>query len=122
MPRSKRAKTKGPKVPEGQPSNGALAENEQAEIAVAQAAPPEELQPPTSPVETADLPLAQEMPAAPSKRRDRPAPQKPAGASQGEQRQPGSGSGKAGDDKDHIAATSLNIAKLQSMSMTELNQ
>src|SRR5215475_14078565 len=30
--------------------------------------------------------------------------------------------GAAGNDKDHIAATSLNIAKLQAMSMTELNQ
>src|SRR5882672_515928 len=32
------------------------------------------------------------------------------------------GDGKATEDKDKIAATSLNIAKLQAMSMTELNQ
>src|SRR5690242_3517049 len=32
------------------------------------------------------------------------------------------GDGKPTEDKDKIAATSLNIAKLQAMSMTELNQ
>jgi transcription termination factor Rho len=32
------------------------------------------------------------------------------------------GENRGADDKDHIAATSVNIAKLQAMSMTELNQ
>src|SRR5437762_2956744 len=36
--------------------------------------------------------------------------------------QPNKGDGKAAEDKDKLAATSLNIAKLQAMSMTELNQ
>src|SRR6266850_713521 len=36
--------------------------------------------------------------------------------------QQNTGDGKPVEDKDKIAATSLNIAKLQSMSMTELNQ
>src|SRR5215470_7527480 len=39
-----------------------------------------------------------------------------------ESAQPNRGDGKAAEDKDKIAATSLNIAKLQAMSMTELNQ
>src|SRR5437762_2118262 len=122
MPRPKRAKTKGPKLPEGQPSNGALTENAPAEVAVAEGAPADELQPPTAPVETTDLPSTQERQAPPPKRRDRPAPQKPMGSPQGDQRSQGGGQEKSGDDKDHIAATSLNIAKLQAMSMTELNQ
>src|SRR6266481_60768 len=36
--------------------------------------------------------------------------------------QPSKGDGKVAEDKDKIAATSLNIAKLQAMSMNELNQ
>src|ERR1700740_1186410 len=100
MPRPKRAKTKGPKGPDGQPSNGALTENGPAEVAVADVNPTEELRPPTSPVETSELPQPEYRSA-----------QHHAG-----------GQNKAADDKDHIAATSLNIAKLQAMSMMELNQ
>src|SRR5215472_7372664 len=109
MPRPKRAKTKGPKLPEDQPSNGALTENSHPEVAVAEAASSDELQPPTAPVETTDLPATQERQAQTLKRRDRPAPQRPGGPQQGEQRGQGGGPDKAGDDKDHIAATSLNI-------------
>src|ERR1051326_2901757 len=115
MPRPKRAKTKAPKGPDGQPSNGALTENAQAEVAVAEASSSEELQPPTSPVETADLPPAQERPIPAQKRRDRPPPQKPA-PNQTEQRG-GAAAEKGADDKDHIPAASLNLPKLQAMSI-----
>src|SRR6266481_9015288 len=50
-----------------------------------------------------------------------PAPQPPK-QEPAEPPQPSKGDGKAAEDKDKIAATSLNIAKLQAMSMNELNQ
>src|SRR5438876_7121958 len=92
MPRAstKKPKTKAPKGPELAPtdSNGA----ESAAVAIAVAEPPaDELQPPTTPVETHE----------PDKADARPAAEK---------------------DKDHIATTPVNIAKLQAMSMGELNQ
>src|SRR5436309_15661456 len=39
-----------------------------------------------------------------------------------ENKEPSKGDGKTAEDKDKIAATAINIAKLQAMSMTELNQ
>src|SRR5258708_4892748 len=115
MPRPKRAKTKGPKGPEAQPSNGAP-ENGPPQIAVAEAAPAEELQPPTTPVETTELPQPEDRTASGGqRRRDRPPPQKPASVPHND-RPSGGGPEKGPDDKDHIAATSLNIAKLQAMS------
>src|SRR5215471_11294350 len=93
---SKKGKGKGPKPEtDERGSNGAPNGASESATAVATAveeAPSDELRPPTTPVETRE----EEKPA--------PAPRS-----------------VASGDKDHIAA-SLNIAKLQAMSMTELNQ
>ncbi len=94
MPRAstKRPKTKGSKSRSEELSSGTA--TEEPAIATAVAEPPaEELQPPVTPVETPEADRAESKPAA----------------------------DKEKTDKDHIAA-SLNIAKLQSMSMGELNQ
>jgi transcription termination factor Rho len=123
MPRpTKKAKTKTPKEPIAEPANGAPP----VAAAVAEPPPAEELQPPVAPVETSESPQPVEVPAMPKRReppavqqRPAPSPDRGGGANrQGNRRQ----DERITDDKDRIAPTSLNIAKLQSMSMTELNQ
>jgi transcription termination factor Rho len=97
MPRPvKKPKAKLPKGPRGD-MDGSMGGDD---TAVAVAEPPEGLQPPTAPVEAADVEKEKPAPA--------PVPA-PAAASSSE-------------DKDKIVATSLNIAKLQAMSMGDLNQ
>src|SRR5215471_8615342 len=94
MPRAstKRPKTKGPKPRPEDLPNEGA--NGEAAVATAVAEPPaEDLQPPVTPVETQEAEKADRKPTA----------------------------DKEKIDKDKIAA-SLNIAKLQSMSMGELNQ
>src|SRR6266853_3603 len=84
-----------------EPPNGTMNEGNAAATAVAERPDrpsSEDLRPPTAPVE----------PAEPEKFENKGAPERDKAA-------------KEKADKDHIA-TSLNIAKLQSMSMTELNQ
>src|SRR5215470_4242921 len=131
MPRpAKKPKTKTAKTPEGEQPNGAPAEPGSVSTAVADTpAATEELQPPTGPVETAES--AQGDGATPvAKRRDRPPSQgvephaqEPAALEKSSGRmQNRRQDERHTEDKDHIAATSVNIAKLQSMSMTELNQ
>src|SRR5437762_6342450 len=91
MPRAtaKKGKSKNKDRAEDQ-SNGSVTDSP---VATAVAEPPtEELQPPTTPVESVEPEKPEQKPATPP------------------------------TDKDKIAATSLNIAKLQSMSMGELNQ
>src|SRR5438045_748416 len=86
MPRPKKGKTKPARDEAAERPNGNGSES--GSVATAVAEPPEELQPPASPVE----PSEGEKPVE-----------------------------KVSQDKDHIA-TSLNIAKLQGMSMADLNQ
>jgi transcription termination factor Rho len=130
MPRPiKKAKTKSAKPPEEMP-NGA-AEPTAPAIAIAEPPRPEEPEAttpaPAAPEERADI--SSPEPSFP--RKPRPAPQKPqdsAATDQATSRKsstgaaPQKGDGRVADDKDHIAATSINIAKLQAMSMAELNQ
>src|SRR5687768_886194 len=102
MPRpAKKAKTKAPKGPPDIRADGNGAHSESIATAVADG-PPQALQPPVTPVEPREQILA-----------ERPAPEKRQAGDKTESGVPA--------DKDRIA-TSLNIAKLQSMSMTELNQ
>src|ERR1019366_1867003 len=91
MPRPiKKAKTKTAKLKAEEQVNVAVAEAAPVATAVVEA-PPEELQPPTTPVEPPEAEKAPKK-AAPE------------------------------EDKDRVAATAINIAKLQAMSMPELNQ
>jgi transcription termination factor Rho len=151
MPRpTKKGKFKNGKPPEGAPLDSPTpAEPPNIVAAVAEPPPTDELQPPTSPVEPAaepqsseDRPQPQERPPQQQQqqqqqqkqRRDRPpkgqggpGPQKDRDRGDRDQRgAPQQGNAKpqepSAEDKDRIAATSVNIAKLQSMSMTELNQ
>ena len=91
----KKAKTKTPKSKvavraEAKLAVAAVAAVPAAAVAVDES-PIEELQPPTTPVETREAENAQAEPTSPK-------------------------------DKDRVAANSINIAKLQAMSMPELNQ
>ncbi len=71
-------------------------------------------------MEAAEPPAAPQQQPLQPKKRERPAqPQKPSG---GNAQPAAAPSAKADDSKDHIAPTSVNIAKLQAMSMTDLNQ
>src|ERR1044071_853923 len=98
MPRPvKKPKKGGRALADEQQPNGTMNEGGGTAVAVAER-PAEELRPPTAPVE----------PAEPEKFENKPAPERDR-------------SEKEKTDKDRIAA-SLNIAKLQSLSMTELNQ
>src|SRR5580765_3857076 len=132
MPRPiKKAKTKAAKPSMGELPDGASAETVAAP-AVALAEPPHGEDAPASTLP----PVMQETPEPPPaepgpgfQRRQRPAPQKPAegqGPYHGGPRKGPQGSssqksyGRVSEDKDHIAATSISIAKLQAMSMTEL--
>ncbi|HWW01461.1 MAG TPA: transcription termination factor Rho [Candidatus Acidoferrum sp.] len=142
MPRAiKKAKAKTAKELSAEPSNGVSPEPAPVSTAVAEPPPAEELQPPPAAVEAPEPVTAEEKPA-PQKRRERPAqpkrPEPPAPVAdeaaetnqeeeaetnqKPERRAPQKGGDRPGDEKDRIAATSVNIAKLQSMSMTELNQ
>src|ERR1051325_4038155 len=101
MPRAstKKPKAKGPKLPDapGQP-NGNYDGTAASDVAVAEPSP-------------------EPAPNDPIKRNP------PQPVQQPQQKEQNRGDGKAAaEDKDKIAATSLNIAKLQAMSMTELNQ
>src|SRR5215831_18579818 len=131
MPRPvKKGKARAAKEPSGEPSNGASPETLPVSAAVAEPPPGEQLPPPPVSVETPENMNADDKPAQP-KRRERPVQQKRPGSplpvgdaeetpeppQKPEKRGP-----QKGDEKDRIATTSLNIAKLQSMSMTELNQ
>src|SRR5205814_557022 len=88
-----RASTKKPRAKKGVP-DGLPPENGAGSSPVAVQEPPsDELQPPTRPVETAEA--------------------------QQEEREPSRAGAGAGKDR---IATSLNIAKLQAMSMNDLNQ
>src|SRR5437867_3902456 len=94
MPKTtKKPRTKPAKKVAADQSNGAPPESETVATAVAEP-PAEDLSPPTTPVEMPEVEKAEEKPAAPEDK---------------------------DKDKDRIAS-SLNIAKLQSMSMSELNQ
>jgi transcription termination factor Rho len=141
MPRpTKKAKSKAGKVPPAEPANGTPPEPGAIAAAVVEPAPPESApleEAPTSsgtteaPREAEALP---ERPSSPQKRRERPAPPtagapaRPSeGSASGPELVPGGPSNQKADqrqaeERDRIAATSLNIAKLQSMSMMELNQ
>src|SRR6266699_3035424 len=99
MPRpTKKPKSKAGGALAVAPPNGTMNEGNATATAVADRPSPDDLRPPTAPVE----------PAEPEKFENKAAPERDKAA-------------KEKADKDHIA-TSLNIAKLQSMSMTELNQ
>jgi transcription termination factor Rho len=146
MPRPPR-RPKGPKGAPAEPSEGAPAENMQVASAIAERPAAEEATQATP--SSASQPSATESHPEPPRRRDRPPrderqrrgqddrPQRgqdnrpPRGQDgndrsdrdRGQAPQRGSGEQRGAiEDKDRIAATSLNIAKLQSMSMTELNQ
>ncbi len=132
MPRPvKKAKTKAPKAalgelpPEATPEPAAAA----PALAVAEPPPPVEVSQSPSPTVTPEPTDADNLDSA-GFRKQRPQPSRPPenGADQGGGARRGPqptgaprGDGR-GDDKDHIAATSLNIAKLQAMSMSDLNQ
>src|SRR5882672_4511553 len=92
-PTSKKPRNKGPR--QDQP-NGELTETAAVDVAVAEPSS-DELQPPTMPVEAVEPEKEEQRPA--QKDRD-----------------------KEKENKDRIAPTSLNIAKLQAMSMGDLNQ
>ena len=103
MPRpSKKAKSKTAKVKAVGRVNGNTAEAAPTATAIAEP-PASELQPPPEMQPTPELqpPTAPVEPAAPAKAPRKPAPE---------------------EDKDRVAATAINIAKLQAMSMPELNQ
>src|SRR5580765_5271846 len=97
MPKPRKPRTKGLRPPEG--LEGSVADG--SPVAVAEP-PSDELQPPTTPIETHDGEKPAEKPAErqAERRQDKP----------------------TGEDKDRVAVTSLNIAKLQAMSMGDLNQ
>jgi transcription termination factor Rho len=130
MPRpAKKAKTKVAKPPiEEQPKENAA---ESALAAVALAEPPAEAPPPpaaTAETTSSEAPREEASESAKSERAmDRPEAkvQPTKGPGKGSQGKPtpkgGDGKAAALTDRDHIAA-SLNIAKLQAMSMMELNQ
>ena len=120
MPRApKKAKNKPPL---SEPANGSPAEPAAVATAVADAAPSsDDLAPAAAaPLETPETGKPDDRAA--QKRRDRP--QRPGGGQRPDKQQPAPQKVETPrvDDKDRIAATSVNIAKLQSMSMTELNQ
>jgi transcription termination factor Rho len=130
MPRAiKKAKIKAPKGQPTDQANGTLSDAAPAAVAVAES-PVQELQPPTAPVETTEPASTTEEPQ--QKRRQAPPRPEPAAADDRQatpqrdrtaQRPVGRKSDdQAPEDKDRIAASPVNIAKLQSMSMTELNQ
>src|SRR5215471_10966762 len=93
MPKPRKPRTKGPRPQDGLEGNA----GDGSPVAVAEP-PSDELQPPTTPVETHDGEKTAEKP--PERRPER----------------------ASVEDKDRVAATSLNIAKLQAMSMGDLNQ
>src|SRR5947208_213232 len=102
MPRPTKRPKKAGSALAVEPPNGTMNEGNATATAVAERPErpsSEDLRPPTAPVE----------PAEPEKFDNKTAPERDKAAA------------KEKTDKDHIA-TSLNIAKLQSMSMTELNQ
>src|ERR1035441_3973406 len=135
MPRpTKKAKTKAAKVKIEEQVDGNIAESAVAPVAVAEA-PAEAAPPPAPPKE----PLAKEKArgkAAPEEDQDENAatavniPKRGKAApeeDQDEDAETADNSAKRGksdaeEDKDRIAATPVNIAKLQAMSMPELNQ
>src|SRR5690348_5522606 len=129
MPRpTKKAKIKGPKSPGQELPSGVTGEAMAAPaVAVAEAPSTEDTPGVSVPAETPDpSPMPRNEPNQQNMRRPRPsAPRGPeAGEQPGQARGPQGGhrADGRGDDKDHIAATSINIAKLQAMSMSELNQ
>ncbi|HTL17832.1 MAG TPA: transcription termination factor Rho [Patescibacteria group bacterium] len=131
MPRPiKRAKTKAAKPGPGELPTEATPETATPPVAVAEPPRNDGTQAAGAPTETPDT-----SEAAPVEqfRKPRPSPQQrpqengPDSGGQGNQPRRGQQAGNhrgdgRNDDKDHIAATSLNIAKLQAMSMSELNQ
>src|SRR6266481_4709966 len=98
MPRPTKRPKKAGSALAVEPPNGTMNEGNATATAVAEPPSSEELRPPTAPVE----------PSEPEKFEKKAAPERDKAA-------------KEKADKDHIA-TSLNIAKLQAMSMPELNQ
>jgi len=134
MPRPiKKAKTKAVKPAMAELPDGASAETVAAP-AVALADPPqgEDAQASTLPPVMQDAPEPPPVEPGPAfQRKQRPLQQRPSdgqGPDHGGPRKgqhgppPQKSDGRVGEDKDHIAATSINIAKLQAMSMSELNQ
>ena len=132
MPRPiKKAKTKGAKTPSAELPIGVAAESAAApEVAIAEPPPENDPQPAPPPAETAEpIETPRTEPNPNHLRKPRPGPPRPSdqstsqgGQPRGQQAPHRGGDGRVADDKDHIAATSLNIAKLQAMSMSELNQ
>jgi len=137
MPRpTKKPKTKAPKGPMLERADGATDGDSPAAIAVVEPPPaPREEQPAAAaPPEAGTSPAANQREAdtsrpaddgragertAQQKRRDRSQQKQGPGPVQAHKEPPVP---KSGEEADRIAATSINIAKLQAMSMTELNQ
>jgi transcription termination factor Rho len=132
MPRpTRKAKTKALKDQAPELANGTLPEAAPAAVAVAEPPAAEEIQPPTTAIEPDVAPVAEDRQAPRKRERQGPPRGEVPAPSQGQQppvrekmpeRPIGKKPSDLAEDKDRIAATSLNIAKLQSMSMTELNQ
>src|SRR6516164_10991157 len=149
MPRPpRRPRPKGPKGAPGEPSDGAPAEMTPVASAVAERPASDDVAS-AGPSEAPQAPAVERRPEPP-RRRDRPQPQRGQDSNdrgdrdrdrgdrdrdrgdrdrdrgdrdRGQAPQRGGGDQRGAiEDKDRIAATSVNIAKLQSMSMTELNQ
>src|SRR6266487_4419129 len=110
MPRpTRKPKTKGPRPAADQP-NGAPTDDNALATAVAE--PPSEEQRPPSPPEE---------PREPRQTPNRPAPERERPLRPDREKAEKEKAEKDKAEKDHVAA-SLNIAKLQAMSMTDLNQ
>jgi transcription termination factor Rho len=137
MPRPiKKAKIKAAiKAESAELSNGATPEASAAPavaVAVVEPPTPEDSQPVPTPAEARLVgETSPNEPAPVIPKRPRPSPQRGPDAAKSDSggqhkgTQPSAspkGDGRVTEDKDHIAATSLNIAKLQAMSMAELNQ
>src|SRR5579872_4346206 len=131
MPRPiKKAKSKAAKPPGSeQPGDIGPEVASAPSVAVADPPPAEEPPPgvpPSTAQETNDNAIAE--PISQPQRRQRPSPPRASDQASSEQPAPRKPApfpaqrtdGRSGDEKDHIAATSINIAKLQAMSMSEL--
>ena len=129
MPKPKRAKTKGARPP-GELTDGAPADAAAEAVAVAEP-PPATAESAPAP-ETAENANQQSVEAKNGRKRERPDQQSPRADDPAESRRstedrrpaqerPPAGDKRIPEDKDRIAPTSINIAKLQAMSMTDLN-
>src|SRR6185369_12910801 len=127
MPRPiRKAKTKGVKPLAAELPDGAPAEGIATPVAAIAEPPPAEdpqaVRPLAESPESPEGSSAESVALPPRKQRLAPGPDQ--GSQQKGAPTPNAqkGDGRVVDDKDHIAATSVNIAKLQAMSMSDLNQ